>query len=191
MSGGLVDVTTRATVDLTVRLRWEGAHRLAHRPGKCAYLHGHSWQAWATFTGDPGVAGMVADFSALKYAMQGWVDEHLDHAVMLGVEDPMTDVLTHYGMRVFPFGDLDLAPGLPWPTVENVAALLLGQAVAVAAVSGVEAVEVTVAETENNQATARVPTGDTAALVEQLAETATELGRHLAHTDDPDAGSAR
>lgn len=142
--------------EVSVRVRFEAAHRLPELPGKCQSLHGHSWQAWITLEGpvSPGT-GVIVDFSPLKTALQGWVDDHLDHATLLGAQDPLVPVMTGFGMRHFRFDEDEHALGLLWPTVENVAALLYRVAVdAATGLDGVRVVRVEVAETENNRAVA-------------------------------------
>ncbi|MBF6188747.1 MULTISPECIES: hypothetical protein [Nocardia] len=59
------------------------------------------------------------------------MNEHLDHATMLGVRDRLIAPLVAEGNRVFRFGAEQPADhaeefgyGLPWPTVEAVAVLL-------------------------------------------------------------------
>lgn len=141
---------------VTVRVRWEGAHRLPELPGLCQHIHGHSWQAWVTVTGPMSTCGVVVDFSALKHAVQGWVDERLDHATMLGAGDNLLPVFRAFDLRRFVFDEHEHTIGLLWPTVENVAQLLYRVAAdAVADLGdGVGVVRVEVAETENNRASA-------------------------------------
>ncbi|WNV87999.1 6-carboxytetrahydropterin synthase [Umezawaea sp. Da 62-37] len=111
---------------ITVRHNFETAHRLPHLGGKCTSLHGHSW--WAevrvegpALTGD----GTVVEFGAFKRGLRQWLDAHLDHGAMLGVEDPLCEALRAQGSKVCVFGaatpdGVDLGD-LAWPTVENVA----------------------------------------------------------------------
>ncbi|MFE4329646.1 6-pyruvoyl tetrahydropterin synthase family protein [Streptomyces sp. NPDC056831] len=102
---------------VTVRHNFETGHRLPHLPGKCQSLHGHSWWTDVTVEApDLSHAGMVVEFGPFKKQLRRWIDEHLDHGLMLGPDDPLLPVLLQYGMKVHQ------VPG--WPTVENVAALL-------------------------------------------------------------------
>lgn len=102
---------------VTVRHNFETAHRLPHLPGKCVNLHGHSWWAEVTVTApEVDIDGMVVEFGAFKRELRGWIDNQLDHGVMLGPEDPLVGHLRAAGCKVFE------VPG--WPTVENVAVLL-------------------------------------------------------------------
>ncbi|RLU81117.1 6-pyruvoyl tetrahydrobiopterin synthase [Streptomyces griseocarneus] len=105
---------------VTVRHNFETAHRLPHLPGKCVSLHGHSWWVQVTVSAPEPRAGMVVEFGPFKQALRAWIDEHLDHGVMLGPDDPLVEVLRAHDCKVYE------VPG--WPTVEHVAALLAGVA---------------------------------------------------------------
>ncbi|MEV6712645.1 6-carboxytetrahydropterin synthase [Lentzea sp. NPDC051208] len=117
---------------ITVEHSFESGHRLPHLGGKCVSLHGHSWSVAVTVSApelSPEVT--VVEFGALKVGLRRWIDEHLDHATMLGARDRLIEPLIAEGSRVFCFGverPADVAEqfayGLPWPTVEAVAVLL-------------------------------------------------------------------
>jgi 6-pyruvoyl-tetrahydropterin synthase len=122
----------RAT--LVVRLAFEAAHRLPALGGKCANLHGHSWTATARLVGPMGEDGIVADLGEVKARLRGWVDTHLDHACLLGVDDPLVKALDAEGCRLYLFGESDgYVPDLRWPTTEATALLLHRMAGAVLA----------------------------------------------------------
>ncbi|MGW1352817.1 6-pyruvoyl trahydropterin synthase family protein [Streptomyces sp. NPDC002409] len=104
------------THSVTVKHNFETGHRLPHLPGKCQSLHGHSWWAEVTVEAPALAGGLVVEFGPFKKQLRRWIDEHLDHGLMLGPEDPLLPVLATYGMKIHQ------VPG--WPTVENVAALL-------------------------------------------------------------------
>jgi 6-pyruvoyltetrahydropterin/6-carboxytetrahydropterin synthase len=110
---------------VTVRHNFETGHRLPHLGGKCQNLHGHSW--WVTVRVEaPQLApdGTVVEFGHFKALLREWVDEHLDHGLMLGHADPLLEPLAAAG-KVFTFAPYDgLTLDLTWPTVENVAVLL-------------------------------------------------------------------
>jgi len=117
---------------ITVEHLFESGHRLPHLGGKCVSLHGHSWSVAVT-VGAPQLnsAVTVVEFGALKAGLRRWIDEHLDHATMLGACDRLIAPLIAEGSRVFRFGAEhpadaaeELAIGLSWPTVEAVAVLL-------------------------------------------------------------------
>lgn len=76
------------TQEISIRLRFEFAHRLLHHKGKCNNIHGHSGIAWVYFTGDVNdQTGMMADFGDIKKTIQTWIDEHWDHALILNSDD--------------------------------------------------------------------------------------------------------
>lgn len=76
-------------------VRWEAAHRLLDYVGKCANIHGHSYRAIFTFESkNLDKKGMVIDFSTLKRKIQGWLDEHWDHALILSNKDPLLNVIS-------------------------------------------------------------------------------------------------
>lgn len=150
---------------ITVRHNFETGHRLPFLGGKCENLHGHSWWAEVTITGEADPDGVLLEFGALKRGLREWIDTRLDHGCMLGVADTLLPALRAEGSKVFVFDPWDkrsLTAGrglysrpLPWPTVENVAELLrrvtldlLGDD------AGRYAVAVTVTETHVNAASA-------------------------------------
>jgi 6-pyruvoyltetrahydropterin/6-carboxytetrahydropterin synthase len=124
---------TAARHSITVEHNFETAHRLPHLPGKCRSLHGHSWRVAVTVNA-PTLSGSrtVVEFGRFKKLMRGWIDEHLDHGTMLGLDDPLVAPLRDAGCKVFTFGsDVDGRgdwEDSPWPTVESVAELLARQA---------------------------------------------------------------
>lgn len=117
---------------ITVEHSFESGHRLPHLGGKCVSLHGHSWSAAVTVSA-PELSSevTVVEFGALKVGLRRWIDDHLDHAMMLGARDRLIEPLIAEGSRVFRFGAghpadaaEQFAHGLSWPTVEAVAVLL-------------------------------------------------------------------
>ena len=74
---------------VTKRLSFCYGHRLLNYHGKCRHLHGHNARAEIELsTGKLDRLGMVKDFGEIKHKIQGWIDEHLDHKMMLCREDP-------------------------------------------------------------------------------------------------------
>jgi 6-pyruvoyltetrahydropterin/6-carboxytetrahydropterin synthase len=109
---------------VTIRHNFETAHRLLGLGGKCQNLHGHSWWAEITVTGEPDAQGIVIDFGTLKKRLRDWIDTYLDHGAMLGQADPLVPALLAESSKLFQFGASEPSKGLEWPTVENVAELL-------------------------------------------------------------------
>ena len=73
-------------------------HRLLNYQGKCRYLHGHNGRAVITLQGtelDP--RGMLVDFGDIKRKIQHWIDENLDHNMLLCRDDPLLPVLPRGG----------------------------------------------------------------------------------------------
>jgi 6-pyruvoyltetrahydropterin/6-carboxytetrahydropterin synthase len=111
-------------------------HRLLDYPGKCRHLHGHNGRVLIRFEG-PSLdqRGMVLDFSEIKRLVSRWIDDHLDHRMILNRTDPAVPVLQGLGEPLF-LMDVN-------PTAENIAKLIFE----VAAEQGCPVVEVRVWET--------------------------------------------
>jgi 6-pyruvoyltetrahydropterin/6-carboxytetrahydropterin synthase len=113
-------------------------HRLIGHGGKCRHLHGHNGRAVITLArAQLDRLGMVVDFGDLKRGVGGWIDEHLDHKMLLRRDDPALEPLRAQGEPVFVM-DVN-------PTAENIARLIYDHA----AGQGFPVVEVTLWETEH------------------------------------------
>jgi len=77
-------------------------HRLLNYHGKCRHLHGHNGKVEIEL----GAAqldrrGMVVDFDEIKQTLQRWIDETLDHQMLLHRRDPLLPLLKRQGERVY------------------------------------------------------------------------------------------
>lgn len=104
-----------------IRHNFEAAHRLFGEgsPEKCVSIHGHSWLVTATLGGttlDPN--GILIEFGAFKRAWRAWLDDHLDHHLLLHHQDPMADAIR----AVYPQSRLRALPQNP--TTEVLAAYI-------------------------------------------------------------------
>lgn len=96
-------------------------HRLLNYEGKCRHLHGHNGRAVITLqASELDSRGMLVDFTEIKQTVQLWVDENLDHNLLLCRDDPILPVLQARGERVFVMDEN--------PTAENIARLIFDQA---------------------------------------------------------------
>jgi len=69
-------------------------HRLLNYDGKCKHLHGHNGRAVITVGADSlDDRGMVFDFSDIKQVVSKWIDDNLDHRMILNREDPVVPML--------------------------------------------------------------------------------------------------
>ena len=76
-------------------------HRLLNYKGKCQHLHGHNARAVITLESDVlDERGMVEDFSEVKRLVWSWLDEEIDHTLLLHRDDPVLPVLQNAGERV-------------------------------------------------------------------------------------------
>ena len=91
--------------------------RLLKYSGNCRYLHGHNGRAVITIESDTlDERGMVLDFSDIKRVVSTWIDEELDHRMLLHKDDPALPFLRELGE---PLHVLDVNP-----TAENIAKLI-------------------------------------------------------------------
>ena len=121
-------------------------HRLLNYEGKCRYLHGHNGRAIITIEADRlDGRGMVLDFSDIKRVVSGWIDDNLDHRMILHHDDPAVKVLQEMGEPLYLMDEN--------PTAENIARLIYR----ITADSGFPIVEARLWETPNCYAAYREP----------------------------------
>ena len=124
-------------------------HRLLDYRGKCRHLHGHNGRLIVTIEAtELDGQGMVLDFGEIKRTVSRWIDENLDHRMILRRDDPVVPMLQELGEPLYL---LDVNP-----TAENIAREIAECALR----EGFPVVEVRLWETPNCFATYR-PEGST------------------------------
>ena len=92
-------------------------HRLLNYDGKCRYLHGHNGRAIISIEAAAlDERGMVLDFSDIKRVVSTWIDQNLDHRMLLHERDPMVPILQAQGEPLYLLSVN--------PTAENIARLI-------------------------------------------------------------------
>ena len=75
-------------------------HRLMNHGGKCRHLHGHSVKASITIEAPQlNADGMVCDFAEIRDAAETYINNELDHNLLLHKDDPLIPALTAGGER--------------------------------------------------------------------------------------------
>ena len=117
-------------------------HRLLDYDGKCRFFHGHNGKLEVQLSAETlDAKGMVRDFTEIKQVLQTWVDQELDHRMLLNARDPLVQTLRDAGEPVV---TLDANP-----TAENIAKLIYDTAKQ----KGLPVTSVTLWETYNSFAT--------------------------------------
>jgi len=110
--------------------------------GKCAHPHGHNGRLEVELSSSRlDGRGMVMDFGDIKKRLKTWVDERLDHQMLLRKDDPLVKILQGLGEPLYLMKDN--------PTAEVIAreVYLVGQR------AGLPVTRVTLWETDNSFAT--------------------------------------
>lgn len=69
-----------------------------NHPGKCINLHGHNARVEIELSSEKlDGLGMVMDFYKIREAIGHWIDETLDHKMILCEKDPLVAVLQNEG----------------------------------------------------------------------------------------------
>lgn len=77
-------------------------HRLLNYEGKCRYLHGHNGRVEIELGSERlDERGMVRDFNEIKETIQAWIDQELDHKMLLNRKDSALPLLRQLGEPVF------------------------------------------------------------------------------------------
>ena len=105
----------------TRKLEFDSGHRLVNHEGKCAHPHGHRYVAEVTCEAQLDKIGRVIDFSVIKRHVGTWIDDHLDHAMIINRADAnLLQLHVDEGWRHFVM-DVN-------PTAENLAELIYQKA---------------------------------------------------------------
>ena len=77
-------------------------HRLLRYKGKCAHLHGHNGRVEIELA-SPSLndQSMVADFSDISRIVKEWIDQNLDHRMLLHRDDPLVPLLRQHDEPVY------------------------------------------------------------------------------------------
>jgi 6-pyruvoyltetrahydropterin/6-carboxytetrahydropterin synthase len=119
-------------------------HRLLNHQGKCCHLHGHNAKAVIRLESQQlDSLGMVCDFSDIGDYVKSWIDQNLDHNMLLHRDDPVLPLLQQAGESVYVMQNN--------PTAENIARLIYEHVEA----GGFPVVEVAIFETDSALASYR------------------------------------
>ena len=92
-------------------------HRLLNYEGKCAHPHGHNGKIVIELEAQNlDKRGMVYDFGDVKEMIHKWVDNELDHKMILQKNDPLVPILKSLNEPIFEMDEN--------PTAESLAKLV-------------------------------------------------------------------
>ena len=96
-------------------------HRLINYEGKCAHLHGHNAKVQIELSSDKLThQGMVMDFFEIKQKLGEWINQEIDHKLLLSEDDALVEMLRKAGEPVITMKDN--------PTAEAIAKMIFEQA---------------------------------------------------------------
>jgi len=99
-------------------------HRLVGHSGKCRFLHGHNGLLEVDVDAEElDAMGMVVDFGEVRDLVKGWVDEHIDHRMVLSRNDPVVPILLESGEPLYLMDENPTAESLARHIFEKVSEL--------------------------------------------------------------------
>jgi 6-pyruvoyltetrahydropterin/6-carboxytetrahydropterin synthase len=129
---------------VTKTIEFSYGHRLLEHEGKCRFLHGHNGMIEIDIESHVlDRLGMVIDFGRINELVKTWVNDNLDHRMLLNREDPMVPVFQSAGEPVFVMDEN--------PTAEAIAAIVWRAACE----AGLQVSEVRLWETSTSRASYR------------------------------------
>ena len=127
---------------VTKTIHFSYGHRLSDYEGECRNFHGHNGKAEIELSSDSlNQFGMVRDSREVNQVMKAWIDQTLDHKLILWKNDPLAALLKQ---QKEPFYEMETRP-----TAEAIAKLIYDVAIS----KGFPATRVTLWETETSSAT--------------------------------------
>lgn len=110
--------------------------------GKCRHPHGHNGRVEVEMTAKKlDRRGMVMDFGEIKTHLQAWIDDNLDHRMILRKDDRLVKIFKELGEPYYLLSDN--------PTAENIAREIFRAGRS----NGLPITRVSLWETENSFAT--------------------------------------
>lgn len=100
----------------TRRIDFDAGHRVIGHKNKCQFLHGHRYMLEVTIESDSlDELGMVVDFGQIKTLVKTWIDNNLDHTLILhdSDKDLGDDITKKTGQKIYYLSEN--------PTAENIA----------------------------------------------------------------------
>ena len=129
---------------VTKQIHFCYGHRLLNYDGNCRWLHGHNGLVEIELAAETlDERGMVYDFTAIKRVLKTWIDENLDHKMILNRDDPLVQTLQEHGEPLYLLDEN--------PTAEAIARLIYEES----ARQGFPVVEVRLWETPTSWAAYR------------------------------------
>jgi 6-pyruvoyltetrahydropterin/6-carboxytetrahydropterin synthase len=124
---------------VTKRIPFCYGHRLLQYEGKCRHLHGHNGIIEVDVAAEQlNHIGFVRDFSEIKQIIKSWIDDNLDHRMLLCKDDPVVPFLREQKEEIYLMDHN--------PTAEAIARLIFEYA----ASQGIPVVEVRLWETPDS-----------------------------------------
>ncbi len=104
----------------TRALEFDAGHRLVGHKSKCANIHGHRYRLEVTCIGKPDKIGVIIDFAEVKGRVGRWLEDHLDHGMLVRKDDAaIIELCKSQNWRMYILDEN--------PTAENLAVYLLGR----------------------------------------------------------------
>lgn len=125
-------------------IKFDAGHRVVNHESKCRTLHGHEYKAEIFAESDSlDSLGRVIDFGVIKKVIGSWIDEYLDHNMILFNQDPDLHLIEQCsGLKktfVVPFN----------PTAENLSRFIYETGNDLLLGSGVKITKIKLWETSN------------------------------------------
>ena len=107
---------------ITRKGNFDSAHRVLNEKFKCYNVHGHTYLYELTFQFDSMERiGYAIDFKEIKRVASQWIDDLLDHGVLVNPKDSAVIICAHDTNSKIWFMSLNGESNYCNPTVENIA----------------------------------------------------------------------
>ncbi len=104
---------------VTKRIDFCYGHRLLDYDGVCKHPHGHNAVAEISLrSGNLDDRCMVCDFGDIKRVVKSWIDEAIDHKMILRRDDPLVKPLQELGEPIFLVDSNPTAEHIAWTIFE-------------------------------------------------------------------------
>jgi 6-pyruvoyltetrahydropterin/6-carboxytetrahydropterin synthase len=87
---------------VTKVINFSYGHRIVGHEGKCRFLHGHNGSVEIDITSESlDRLGMVVDFGLVSDLVKAWIEDNLDHRMILARDDPAVGTLKAMGEPIY------------------------------------------------------------------------------------------